>query len=200
MSFTAQRREGFCLNERSNSRLLRRSLNCISTFVALCSLFIAPARGADLVGATAGELGVSPAGSASYSIPIAVPPGTTGLQPKITLQYDSLAGHGPQSFRVWRKSGEILEFGFTVDSRIEALGRGDNSVWVWALNKLSDTYGNYETFSYTEDAVNGGFRISRIDYTGNAGQSLGPYDRIDFVYASRSDPATTYQAGSKVTL
>ena len=284
MSFTAQRREGYCLNGQSNATLLRQSPKRIAVLLAFCSLFIAPAHGADLVGATAGELGVSPAGSASYSIPIAVPPGTTGLQPKITLQYDSLAGNGPagmgwtvgglatitrcptslnidgtdsgspgvdpvdydsndkfclngqrlvpvlgaygapnteyrtyqeefskvisygtqgqgpQSFRVWRMSGEILEFGFTVDSRIEAVGRGDNSVWVWALNKLSDTFGNYETFSYTEDAVNGGFRISRIDYTGNAGQSLAPYDRIDFVYASRSDPATTYQAGSKVTL
>jgi hypothetical protein len=57
-------------------------------------IFAVNSLAADLAGATPGELGVSPSGSASYSLPIATPVGTTGLQPKITLQYDSLAGNG----------------------------------------------------------------------------------------------------------
>lgn len=64
---------------------------------------------------------------------------------------------------MWRKAGN------PANSRIEALGRTD--FWVWALNKLSDTAGNYETFTYTEDATNGAFRI---DCTGNAAQGLSP--------------------------
>lgn len=250
--------------------------------LALILGLTAQARAAELVGATAGELGVSPSGSASYSIPIAVPAGTTGLQPKITLQYDSMAGNGPagmgwsigglsaigrcptsltldgtaagapgvdpvdydandkyclngqrlvpvsgvygangteyrttqdefsriisygtagsgpQWFKVWRKSGEIIEFGNTADSRIEALGRSD--VAVWAVNRLSDTVGNYETFTYAEDATNGGYRISRIDYTGNDAQSLVPYNRVEFIYAARADVMRSWQAGSKMTL
>jgi hypothetical protein len=35
------------------------------------------------------------------------------------------AGSGPQYFKIWRKTGEILEFGNTADSRIEALERND---------------------------------------------------------------------------
>ena len=253
----------------------------LTTMLALAAVFPTLSHATDLVGATAGELGVSPSGSASYTIPVAVPVGTTGLQPKITLQYDSLAGNGvagmgwtvgglavigrcptsysmdgtaagspgldpvdydandkfclngqrlvpvsgtygapnteyrttqeefskivsygtagsgPQYFKVWRKSGEILEFGNTADSRIEALGRAD--VWVWALNKLSDTAGNYETFTYTEDTTDGGFRISRVDYTGNAAQGLSPYNHMDFIYAARLDVSSTYQAGSRIT-
>lgn len=251
----------------------------IAMALVLCSA--AQIRAGELVGATAGELGVSPSGSASYSIPIAVPAGTTGLQPKITLQYDSMAGNGPagmgwsigglsvisrcptsynldgtaagspgldpvdydandkyclngqrlvpvsgtygangteyrttqdefsrivsygtaglgpQWFKVWRKGGEIMEFGNTADSRIEALGRSD--VFVWAINRLSDTAGNYETFTYTEDTTNGGYRIARIDYTGNAAQGLSPYNRVEFIYTTRPDPFRSYHAGSKIT-
>lgn len=238
-------------------------------------------KAATLPGATAGQIGTSPSGSASFSIPITVPVGTTGLQPNITLQYDSLAGSsiagmgwtigglsvigrcatsyqidgntggspgldgvdydandkfclngqrlvavsgaygaanteyrtyqdeftkvvsygtvgsGPLYFKAWRKSGELLEFGNTADSRIEALGRSD--VWVWALNKLSDSNGNYETFSYSEDSVDGGYRINRIDYTGNTAQNLGPYNWIEFAYAGRQDVSKSYLAGSKIT-
>lgn len=245
-----------------------------------------PSLAAEQPGATTGQVDVSPSGSFSYSIPISVPVGTTGLQPAITLQYDSLsgngpagmgwtiggltiitrcatsysidgtqpgapgldgvdfdgndkfclngqrlvpvsgaygapgteyrtlqdefskivsygrAGSGPQYFRVWRKSGEILEYGNTTDSRIEAAGRSD--VWTWAINRLSDTAGNYQTFTYTEYAGNpadpsaGGYRLDRIDYTGNEAQGLLPYNRVEFIYQSRPDISAVYQAGSKI--
>ena len=50
----------------------------------------------NLAGATAGSLPgavtVTPKGSASYSVQLAVPPGTAGIAPTVTLDYDSQAG------------------------------------------------------------------------------------------------------------
>jgi RHS repeat-associated protein len=51
------------------------------------------------VGATAGQLSVSLSGAANYNLPIAIPPGINGVEPKISLSYSSqssagLAGYG----------------------------------------------------------------------------------------------------------
>ena len=54
-----------------------------------------PHSGSGFAGTLPGDLAVTPSGSASYSIPIVVPPGTAGLQPQLSLSYDSSAPNGP---------------------------------------------------------------------------------------------------------
>ena len=106
-----------------------------------------------------------------------------------------VAGNGPAWFQVFTKSGQILEFGNTTDSQI--LAQGKTSVRSWAVNKVSDTKGNYFTATYTQDAANGQAYPSRIDYTGNTGASLTPYNSVQFSYnTSRPDITPLYQAGS----
>jgi len=46
------------------------------------------------VGYTEGQLSVSLSGSATYTIPIAVPPGINGVEPDVTLNYSSQSGNG----------------------------------------------------------------------------------------------------------
>ncbi len=103
-----------------------------------------------------------------------------------------VAGSGPAYFVAQTKAGQIIEFGNTVDSRIEAQGKAD--VRVYAANKISDTVGNYLTISYTEDGVtkripnaNGDYAPLRIDYTGNTAAAIAPYNSVRFVYQTRSD-------------
>src|SRR5712692_7673627 len=205
------------------------------------------------VGATPGSFAVNQNGGATYTIPIAVPPGTAGMVPNLTLTYDkqvqndllgvgwsvsglsliqrcgrtialdgvkggvnydnndrfcldgqrliaiktltstgvdgangteyrteketfskiisyrddtTFTGSGPQYFRVTSKSGAVMEYGVTLDARIEAQGKP--SVRLWALNKVQDTKGNYFTISYFKDTTGTGeYRPTRIDYTGN---------------------------------
>lgn len=105
-------------------------------------------------------------------------------------------GSGPGWFRIWTKAGLIIELGNTVDSAAEAQGRSD--ILTWAVNRISDTKGNYMDFVYTEDTNTGEQRIARINYTGNTGAALTPYASVRFTYESRTDTFAGYVAGSKV--
>lgn len=232
-----------------------------------------PAQAATVPGAIPGSFGVSETGAATYSIPIAVPPGTAGMEPKLSLNYSSQGGNGiagvgwslgglsaiircPQTivqdgqtrgvqidsndklcldgqrlivingatygtvgaeyrteiesfskivslpfagtpgaqyFLVKTKAGQIIEFGNTDDSRVEAQGK--TIVAAWAANKISDTVGNYFTFTYFEDNDNGEHRITRIEYTGNAA-AVALYNAVEFQYEARPDDSVGYLAGS----
>ncbi|WP_223879378.1 SpvB/TcaC N-terminal domain-containing protein [Chitinimonas arctica] len=55
-------------------------------------------------GSLPGEFGVGADGAASYSLPIAVPPGTAGMVPSLSLQYSSRAGNSLIGLG-WRLNG-----------------------------------------------------------------------------------------------
>lgn len=113
---------------------------------------------------------------------------------KIISYNNGTSGTGPTWFKVWTKSGQIVEYGNTADSRIEAPGQA--TVLTWAANKTSDTKGNYLTFTYVEDNPNGQYYPSRIDYTGNAVAGLAPYNSVRFAYQNRPDIESAYVNGS----
>jgi RHS repeat-associated protein len=104
------------------------------------------------------------------------------------------AGIGPESFTVRTKAGLTYEYGGTADSRIEAQGK--SSVLFWAVNRITDTKGNYLTVTYAENGAE--YRPSRIDYTGNESTGLIPYASVRFVYELRPDATPQYIAGSQL--
>lgn len=108
------------------------------------------------------------------------------------------SGSGPSYFAAQTKAGDVMEFGNTADSKIERAGSGQPSVRVWALNKFTDSSGNYFTASYTEDNANGDYRPSRIDYTGNAAAGFAPNRSVQFGYESRTDSYPMYVGGSVI--
>ena len=111
------------------------------------------------------------------------------------ISYGS-TGNGPSYFKVWTKSGEIMEYGNTSNSLINpplASGTTQADAICWLLNKVIDTVGNYMTVTYFEDTSTGENYPDRIDYTGNTG--LTPYNSVEFTYETRTDTSTRYLAG-----
>ena len=97
-----------------------------------------------------------------------------------------LRNFGPQSFVVQSKSGLRMEFGGTVDSQIQAVGR--NVIRVWALNKITDASGNNISFTYFKES--GQHYIDTVRYS---------TVEIRMLRELRSDVRQTYRGGGSIT-
>ena len=106
----------------------------------------------------------------------------------------------PAYFIAYTKSGQIMEFGNSVDSRVEAAtqprGVVRATMRLWAINKISDRAGNYMTASYLEDQSLGTHLPQWIRYTGNT--TTPTYGAVLLDWVARPDITIIYEAGSQV--
>jgi hypothetical protein len=95
-----------------------------------------------------------------------------------------VAGNGPAWFRVWAKSGQVIDYGGTSDSRLES--DGNATVASWAISSVRDVRNNAMTYSYAKVTSQGHQRLSRIDYGGNS---------VEFAYVDRPDLSYAFEQG-----
>jgi RHS repeat-associated protein len=100
------------------------------------------------------------------------------------------AGTGPAWFEVHAKNGLIYQYGNTSNSAL--LATGTASVIQWAVNRISDQFGNHIDFTYTNDTTNQVLVPSTIVYTtppsGASGVQTTPNYQIQFTFQSRTTP------------
>ncbi|MGN6527064.1 MAG: FG-GAP-like repeat-containing protein [Burkholderiaceae bacterium] len=131
------------------------------------------------------------------------------------------AVNGPAYFKVWTKSGQILEFGAGPsdtqgNSNAMLTVYGKNVATAWGIERASDTLGNYIDFKYNRRLVAWGsgnyvaspstaqeWTLAEIQYTGTAGQA--PANKVVFEYEDRAstagaaqDRSEAYHFGSKM--
>ncbi|WP_168562021.1 choice-of-anchor D domain-containing protein [Rhizobacter sp. SG703] len=104
------------------------------------------------------------------------------------------AAKGPDSWRVYLKSGQVMTYGGTADATFDVQGGTRNLRW--ALSRSQDRRGSYSTISYAKNSALGEMVPTRIRYTGNDSTGLLPYNAVNFVYETRPDPWQGYVAGN----
>jgi YD repeat-containing protein len=98
------------------------------------------------VGSTSGALDVSPTGGVSYTIPIALPPGTKGIAPSLAIAYNSQGGNGMMGMG-WNFSGvsaitRVNKDMFN-DGVVESISLSNSDVFALDGNKLTTLTGTY---------------------------------------------------------
>jgi RHS repeat-associated protein len=218
----------------------------------VCCLIIATVSAqTEKVGEIAGQFAVSPTGAATYTIPIEVPPGINGMQPQVSLVYNSQSGNGiagwgcniggvsvitrvPKTIyhdetakgityntddafaldgqRLMLVSGTAGQNGAVYCPESDpfttvTIKRTSPDIWfevkqtngltysyvhqqivrdvinAWYLQKISDSFGNYTTYSYS--ASDNFIYLANILYGTNG--SLNLQNKIIFEYETRTD-------------
>jgi RHS repeat-associated protein len=142
------------------------------------------------VGITEGELSVSLTGGATYSIPIAVPPGINGVVPQVGLVYNSQGGNGMAGYG-WNISGvsSITRIPSTTfhDGSIDAVDFDSLDRFAFDGQRLmikSGTYGANDAVYETENFSN--VKITSIGVH-PSGANYGPaYFKVEYPDGSKA--------------
>ncbi|MEO8223873.1 MAG: FG-GAP-like repeat-containing protein, partial [Gammaproteobacteria bacterium] len=92
-------------------------------------------------------------------------------------------GSGPASFEVQHPDGLTWRYGNDADSRIEAVGTA-SEVREWAINQVSDKFGNQVAYTWQDDQATGETLPLEIRWTGDAAGN-GARFRLVFGYEPR---------------
>ncbi len=106
------------------------------------------------------------------------------------------SGSGSTWFKAWTKSGQIMEFGNTVDSRV--IGSGYTTARQWSLNRVTDVNGNTMTIGYLNSADRTTHLPEIITYGGNSVTGTVANRTLQIVYAARDDVTTSYIGNQKL--
>lgn len=146
-----------------------------------------------------GELTITERGTASYVIPITVLPGTAGLQPKLSLNYDSRASNGYLGVG-WSLGGfpVIARCPTTIaqDGFIDAVNFNSNDKLCLDGQRLTVISGSYWQSLSEYRTENESF--SRITYTSTGGFQVNTKDGLVYHYGESTDSRVEAQGRSDV--
>lgn len=100
---------------------------------------------------------------------------------------------GPTRFRVETRSGLILSFGGTDNSKVKL---PNGTILTWLCDGIEDRSGNYISFLYRVDGLE--YHISEVAYTGNRKTGQSPYAFVTFNYVHVPSYELRYVTGQKV--
>ncbi|KAG8899687.1 hypothetical protein FRB99_006500, partial [Tulasnella sp. 403] len=103
----------------------------------------------------------------------------------------------PDYWTEYLPDGSYRIFGGTTDSNIKAQG-SSTATRVWAVSKYGDVFKNYVSYTYDNEADNGSFYISKIDYGDNEALSMKHQRSVSFTYEERPDVSTRFLGGHKI--
>jgi RHS repeat-associated protein len=106
-------------------------------------------------------------------------------------------GDGPDYFKAWTRSGQVLEFGNSTDSQLVVPTH--NNIDSWGLNQVTDPYGNSYEVTYGGDRTIGEYFLSRIDYSPGTAVRFEYVDRATGESTSRPDQPRGFNAGGTIS-